>query len=100
MHLSGKFRQYDYQDKNPNFYNTSQPPEYNLKNVKSPIYLYSGECDALISEIDVRHLKEVLSNVKLHRSVKNYNHCDFNYGKNSRSILFMDILKAFISHDD
>ena len=95
LHASGKFRQYDYKYRNKIVYNSSQPTDYKLEDVKAPIYLYSGDCDVLVSEIDVEHLEQVLPNVQVHRSVKNYNHCDFNYGKHSRSVLFMDILEAF-----
>lgn len=47
--LSGKFRQYDYKDKNMKIYNLTTPPEYDLTNVKIPIYLYHGEDDAIVS---------------------------------------------------
>lgn len=47
--LSGKFRQYDHKSKNMKIYNLTSPPEYNLNNVKAPIYLYHGEDDAIVS---------------------------------------------------
>lgn len=49
--LSGKFRQYDYKDKNLKIYNSTTPPEYDLNNVKIPIYLYHGEDDAIVSSL-------------------------------------------------
>jgi lysosomal acid lipase/cholesteryl ester hydrolase len=91
--ISEKFRQYDYKENNFKFYNASTPPDYKLKNVKASTYLYTGGCDGVISEIDIEHLKELLPNVKKHRSIRNYNHGDFNNGKNSRKILFNGILK-------
>lgn len=75
-------------------YNSSAPPSYNLNNVKAPMYIYSGSCDLMVAETDIEHLKEVLPNVKVYKSFKNFNHCDFNYGKNTRALLFEDILKA------
>ena len=97
LHSSGKFRQYDYQQGNQKIYNSSSPPDYNLSNVKAPTYLYSGRCDALVSELDVQTLRELLPNVKKYKSIRNYNHCDFNYGKNSREVLFHDIVKTMNS---
>jgi lysosomal acid lipase/cholesteryl ester hydrolase len=94
LYSSGTFRQYDYRDKNRKIYNSSTPPDYNLNNVKVPTYIYSGGSDMIVSEIDVENLRELLPNVKTHRSIRNFNHCDFNYGKNTRSILFNDIVKA------
>jgi len=92
-YTSGEFRQYDFEGKNMKIYGSPTPPAYNLKNVTAPIYLYSGSCDLMVSERDVEHLREVLPNVRKYRSFKNYNHCDFNYGKNSRALYQNDILK-------
>lgn len=94
---SGKFCQYDYQENNMKIYNSSTPPDYNLSNIKAPIYIYSGGCDALCSEIDIVNLRELLPNVKKHKSIRNYNHCDFNYAKNSRSVLFKGIVRSINS---
>lgn len=91
---NGGFRQYDHQRKNMKVYNSSTPPSYNLDNIKAPTYLYSGSCDLMVAEKDIEHLREVLPNVKLYKNFKNFNHCDFNYGKNTRSLLFENILKA------
>jgi hypothetical protein len=93
LHSSGKFRQYDYQNDNQKIYNSDSPPEYNLHNVRAPIYLYSAGCDALVSVIDVRYLKQSLSNVRRLRNFENYNHCDFEYGKNARWIVHEGILR-------
>ena len=97
IYLSGEFRQYDFERKNIKIYGSSTPPQYNLKNVTTPTYIYSGSCDLLVSERDIEHLGEVLPNVRRYKSLKNYNHCDFNYGKNSRALYGNDILKAMNS---
>lgn len=97
LYTSGKFRQYDYFEGNRKAYNSSLPPDYKLDNVKAPIYLYSGSCDAIISERDVEHLNEVLPNVRKYRSFKNFNHGDFVYGKNARSILYNEMVKTINS---
>lgn len=45
---SGKFRQYDFGTaKNLRKYHNAVPPEYNLTNVVSPVYLYTGGRDVL-----------------------------------------------------
>lgn len=91
---SGGFRHYDYQQKNMKVYNSPTPPSYNLNNVKAPMFIYSGSCDKVVAEKDAEHFREVLPNVKVYKSFKNFNHCDFNYGRNTRALLFEDILKA------
>jgi lysosomal acid lipase/cholesteryl ester hydrolase len=93
LFTSGKFRQYDYQARNHVKYNSTLPPDYNLQNVKAPVYMYSGGCDAIVSEIDIQNLRERLPNIKKYKSFRNFNHCDFNYGKYTRSILYEDILR-------
>lgn len=97
LNLSGKFRQYDHQERNQKFYNSSTPPDYKLKNIIAPTYVYSGGCDALVAEEDVVELKEVLPNVRKYRNFKNFNHCDFNYAKNARTIFYYDMLQEFNS---
>jgi hypothetical protein len=49
---------------------------------------------SLTTEKDADRLREALPNVKRHKSLENYNHVDFNYGKNSRKLFFGDVLKA------
>ena len=94
---SGGFNQYDHHEDNMKIYGSSTPPPYNLKNVKTPIYLYTGSFDLLVSQKDVEHLKAVLTTVRKHKNFRNYNHCDFNYGKNSRELLYYGVLKTMNS---
>lgn len=62
-----------------------------------PIYIYSGSCDALVSEIDAKNLSQTLSNMKKYKNFGNFNHCDFTYGINTRSMLYEDIMMAMDS---
>lgn len=48
--VSGKFQEYDYKDKNLLYYNSTTPKEYNLKNVRVPVYLYHAAYDNLVTE--------------------------------------------------
>jgi tRNA U38,U39,U40 pseudouridine synthase TruA len=92
-----KFRHYDYKSDNFKRYNSSLPPDYKLRNVKAKTYIYSGGSDGIVSEIDIEKLRKKLPNVKGYRSIRNFNHCDFNYGKNTRTILSEDIMKTMDS---
>lgn len=93
LYQSGKFQHYNYQSDNKMIYNQTFPPEYPLKKVNASIYLYSGVNDLLVAEKDIDRLREVLPNVIRYKSIKNYNHCDYQYGRNSRKVLFHSILK-------
>jgi pimeloyl-ACP methyl ester carboxylesterase len=94
LYHSGKFQHYDYQGENRKTYNQTFPPEYPLKNVRAPMHLYSGVNDMLVAEKDIERLKEVLKNVVTYKSLKNYNHCDFLYGRNSRNNIYQNIVTA------
>ena len=50
LYLSGKFRKYDYGTNNIQIYGMSEPPNYDLSNVKVPIYLYRATEDSLASQ--------------------------------------------------
>lgn len=96
---SGEFRQFDYHENNSRVYNSSKPPLYKLANVKAPTFLYSADCDVLVSEKDVDDLEKVLPNVRSRKSFKNYNHCDFNYGKNSPSLFYKPVLNVMLGEN-
>ena len=94
LYKSKRFRQFDYGEENRKVYNSSTPPEYNISNIKAPSYLYSGLLDTIVDDKDVDRLESLLPNVKLHKKLKNYNHLDFNYGKNCRTDIYDQILKT------
>lgn len=45
---SGKFQQYDYGEENVKHYNSSTPPEYDIRKVTAPIHLYHATADLLV----------------------------------------------------
>jgi lysosomal acid lipase/cholesteryl ester hydrolase len=94
---SGRFQQFDYYDKNMEIYNQSKPPDYDLKLVLAPIYIYAGRLDALVAEKDVEHLRDVLPNVKKYQVLPTYDHTDFIFGKTSRSDVYEGMMKAMNS---
>lgn len=116
--ISDKFQMFDHKEKNQMFYNSVTPPEYNLKNVVAPIFLYHAAADLftsikvnelmmsslLLSSLHVsivfqgvEYLAASLPNVQLLRSIDDWNHIDFVYGKYSRGILYYAILQSFDS---
>jgi pimeloyl-ACP methyl ester carboxylesterase len=92
--FSKKFRPFDYDERNFKFYGKPTPPDYNLKNIITPTYIYAGERDGLVSPIDLLHLKNSLPNVKKFKYLKNYNHCDIVFGQKVIEDYYFDILKA------
>lgn len=94
LHMSGRFHKFDFEDKNMIHYGASHPPEYDLNNVTTPIYLYAASEDRLISLKDVKRLSALLPNVIDVKILKDWNHMDVVLGKNTRKELFHFILKA------
>lgn len=88
------FTMFDYGRQNFKVYGSKTPPNYPLENIKAPVFIYAGSCDAIISEIDLKHLSEALPNVKKFKVLENYNHCDFVFGKNSKKFLFNGIIRS------
>lgn len=91
---SGKFQQFDHEEQNLTFYGTPHPPEYNFENVTCPVYLYSGSEDLLIPPQDVEDLKHSLRHTVKHETLQGWNHMDVMLGRNSREILYKNILDS------
>ncbi|KAL6417528.1 hypothetical protein ACFW04_012682 [Cataglyphis niger] len=93
---SGKFRQYDYgRAKNLLIYNSMEPPDYDLANIKVPIALFYANNDWLVSTEDVERLYHLLPNVVDMYKVpwSNFNHVDFLWAKDAPKLVYERVLK-------
>lgn len=93
LHVSGRFHQYDHGERNSVYYDSPHPPDYQLSNVTAPIHLYGASEDSLISHEDVEYLKTMLPNARSCEIIHDWNHMDVMIGRNSRKILYQNILK-------
>lgn len=75
-------------------YGQRDPPEYNLKRVTAPVYLYYGNNDWLVSRRDVMKTRKRLPNIKFDYMVpnRNWNHADFMWGMDVKSVLYDVVL--------
>lgn len=85
---------FDYGKDNVKVYRSAKPLNYPLEKIVAPVFIYAGACDLLVSEIDLKDLSKALPNVKKFKVLKNYNHCDFLFGKNTKRILFDGIIRS------
>lgn len=93
---SGHFRKYDYgRFRNDMRYGTTEPPDYNLLNVKMPVSLYYSENDWLLDVESVQKLSTLLPNVqdKYLIPLKQFNHLDFCWAVDGRKIVYGRLLE-------
>ncbi|XP_055907827.1 lipase 3-like [Eupeodes corollae] len=88
---SGYFRQFDYGSiRNLVEYGAADPPEYNLTNVKGPVFIYFGEADKYVTRPDLDRLIENLPNSTLAGLYAvprgNFDHLAFLYAKDVKKV--------------
>ena len=98
MYRNGdKFYHYDFgEEENLIRYGSRLPREYNLDNVKTSTFIFSGDKDGFATQKDVKILIERLPNVNLHHKVKvdGFAHLDFILGINADKFLNEEIVKV------
>lgn len=99
--ITEKFRQWDYGGMY-NFinYKSWSPPDYKLKNVKAPVYLYYAHNDWLAHTKDVEKLAAELGNLqgKFLSPNKKFNHIDYMYGIDAPKLVYKGILQLMERH--
>ncbi len=92
MYLSNKFQAYDYGEKeNMKHYNQTNPPEFDLSQVKMPVALYSSLKDWLADYSDVEYIRQNLPNLIQDKVQIDWDHLDFVWALNSYEI-YNDII--------
>lgn len=94
---SRDFRKYDYGvEINKQVYGTPEPPSYELKNVKVPVWVYYSEEDWLTHPKDVEKLIKALPNIKDTWKVpkKYFTHMDFQFGKDAPEFVHKKIMES------
>ncbi|CAK1556245.1 unnamed protein product [Leptosia nina] len=92
---SKNFRRYDFGTvENLLRYGTAEPPAYNLKNIKSPVFLHYSHGDVRIHEGDVRVLYDALDAPKemILIEERTFSHVDFMWGINAKTVLYDRII--------
>ncbi|XP_055551550.1 lipase 3-like [Wyeomyia smithii] len=92
---SGRFRQFDYgMLLNLRRYGSIVPPSYPLQQISAPVFLHYGENDWLAAVSDVQQLERQLGNSAGLFRVPNdrWNHLDFTYGSEARSLLYERVI--------
>ncbi|XP_076756493.1 lipase 3 [Xylocopa sonorina] len=91
---TGKFRKYDYGlVKNLKKYGKIHPPDYDLANIKLPVYIYYSTNDALVDDKDSYDLYCALPNAQHFLVPSEYfTHLDFVWGKHADVWVYNKIL--------
>ncbi|XP_026763237.2 lipase 3-like [Galleria mellonella] len=99
--LSGEFRQYDYGPKeNKRKYGSVTPPNYPVEKISAPVSLFYSNDDWMSHPEDVDKLyKRLVNCIDIYKIPhEQFNHLDFIWAKNFKSIIFKRVkklLKAF-----
>ncbi|KOC66701.1 Lipase 3 [Habropoda laboriosa] len=95
--LSGTFCKFDYgATENLKMYGSTQPPKYDLKEVKTPVAIFYSENDFLTDPADVKKLTDRLPNVIQTKKIEysKFNHIDYMWGRDARTLLYNAVVTA------
>ncbi|CAK9822142.1 Lipase 3 [Anthophora retusa] len=95
--LSGSFCKFDYgTTQNLKIYGSTQPPNYDLEKVKTPIAIFYSENDFLTDPADVNQLIDKLPNVMETKKIEysKFNHIDYMWGRDASTLLYNAVLKV------
>lgn len=95
MIISGKLQSFDHQENNIKKYGRITPPEYKLFKIKTPIAIFYGTTDHLVSVKDVENLARDLTNVVGLFKLEGYNHVDFQYANNIFKKINSKVIRIF-----
>ncbi|XP_047031193.1 lipase 3-like [Helicoverpa zea] len=96
--ISRDFRQFDYgSDENMKRYGVKVPPSYALDKIVAPVCLLYSDADWLAHTTDVELLSKKLNNVvdKYKIPYEQFNHFDFIYAKNVKTLAYKRLLEDF-----
>ncbi|KAJ8687586.1 hypothetical protein QAD02_023380 [Eretmocerus hayati] len=96
---AGDFRMFDYgRQQNMERYGQTEPPSYNLKNIRTSVALYYGANDAFAPAKNPLKLAEHLPNVAVVKCIDNdfFNHMDFIIAEDIKSRLNDPILDMVV----
>ncbi|XP_070545445.1 gastric triacylglycerol lipase-like isoform X2 [Ptychodera flava] len=94
MIKSGKFQMYDYGIfGNIKHYNRFVAPVYDVRKMKVPVAVFSGDWDALADPKDVELLIPKLKSLVYSRSIPKFDHIDFIWAVDAATVLYKDVIK-------
>ena len=90
LHLSKLPTYYDYgnEQENEQAYGTKAPPIVNLTNIQTPVAIFAGQNDWLVSDEDINYLIENLPNVFYFSNSSDFAHLDFIFGTRATELVY------------
>ncbi|ODM96135.1 Lipase 3 [Orchesella cincta] len=104
---SCSFRQYDFEtEENFRRYGTADPPRYNLSRIQTPIHIFWGEQDAMVSPPDIQRLANDLSPGTLRAVIRvnddTFQHLDFLVARDAKVLVYeplLALMNEFLNRD-
>ncbi|XP_034934274.1 lipase 3-like [Chelonus insularis] len=101
--MSGRFNLYDYGEAtNLKLYNSSTPPEYDLKKITQPNGIFLGDSDIFVKFPDLNKLLQLVPNIVVQHVVNasGFTHMDFVWGAKSRDLVYNHVLKLVYEYNN
>ena len=103
LYKSGKFVQFDHGwITNKRIYGSFKPPAYDLRRIKTPVFLHYADNDWLSTPKDVKKLAaELPSAVGIYRvPLAKFNHLDFVFAINATELIYNRLLNIMAQFKD
>ena len=99
LHLGKKPKLFDHMNSTVNFkkYGSEDPPEVDVTNVHTPVALFAGQNDWLVSSLDIQYLLDRLPNVFLTKNCSDFAHIDFMWGMHAVDCVYNSIVQDIMT---
>ena len=98
LHLGKRPRFFDHMDSalNVEKYGSEEPPEVDVTRIGTPVALFAGQNDWLVSSQDIQFLKDRLPNVFMTSNCSDFAHLDFMWGMHAVECVYNSIIDDIV----
>jgi len=90
---NGKFQMYDFGRKNKERYGQATPPQYDVSQIDTPVYIFWADHDWLAPPKEVQNLIPKLRHIAGNVYLTDFNHLDFILGMRAAPEVYWPIIR-------
>ncbi|XP_062988989.1 lipase member M-like [Elgaria multicarinata webbii] len=98
IYKTGKFRAFDYGNRNKDKYNQTEPPSYDIEHMRIPTTVWYGENDWFADPDDVKALICRIRNVVYINNLSKWTHFDFLWGLDAPQKVYSPLIELMDLH--